>query len=164
MPRGRKPKPSIIKAQEGNRRKLGRDRITIDAPGIGRPRVPAHLTAEQRKIYIEIIASLPLGILSQADEIAIEFAAVSVVRKRRAEAMIARTGDLVQSPNGPIRNPLHVVVNHAQRAYMAAAAELGLTPAARARLGSMVDVDPDDPMALLLDMDSDEAWSTGRRH
>ena len=136
MPKGQKPKPKQIKIAEGNRRKVAIDKIPDEPKGIGVPRMPLHLSAEERKIWADIVASLPVGLLTRADELILERMAVATWRFRRTTAMIDKTGDLVQTPQGPMRNPLLVVQSTADKAMHAAGSELGLSPVARARLAA----------------------------
>ena len=162
MPKGQKPKPKQIKVAEGNRRKVGQASIPDEPRGIGAPRVPAHLTADERRLWADIVGSLPVGLLSRADDFILERMAVATVRYREATRKIAATGILVSSPQGDIRNPLLVVQNIAAKEMHAAGSELGLSPVARARLAAPTAGD-DDPMALLLGMDGENAWPPAPR-
>jgi P27 family predicted phage terminase small subunit len=163
MPKGAQPKPSRLKALEGNRSKLGRDRIKDDPQGIGRPRLPRHLTAEQHLLWVSIVESLPAALLTRADEAYLETFSELWARKRKVEALIAKTSEMVQSPNGPVRNPLFVVLNNCIRLMHMLGSDLGLSPGSRARLVA-IESEEDDPMALLLgDGDENGAWSTGSR-
>jgi P27 family predicted phage terminase small subunit len=157
MVQGRKPKPKVLKLAEGNRRQRGLASIKDDPQGLGTPRVPVHLTADERKIWADIVGSLPDGLLSRADDLILERMAVAAARWRAATETIRKSGYLVQSPQGPVRNPLLVVQSVAAREMHAAGSELGLSPASRARLAAPTARD-DDPMALLLGMDGDEDW------
>lgn len=164
MPKGQKPKPSMIKELEGNRSKLGRAHLRPDARGIGVPRPPVYLTADQRALWADIVASLPVGLLSRADEQVLERMVVAWSRYRECQIKITASGLLIQSPQGPIRHPLLVTQARADREMHAAGEVLGLSPAARARL-SASESPEDDPMALLLgeDGDPDGAWATSPR-
>jgi P27 family predicted phage terminase small subunit len=158
---GRPKKPTQIKILEGNRGKFAKASLKPDARGIGRPRMPAHLIPEEQELWQDVIASLPVGLLSRADEAALERMAVAWAEFREAQQMIRKTGKLVQSPQGPVRNPLFVIRNQASREMHLAGEVLGLSPVARARLAASETPD-DDPMALLLGPDDDPngAWST----
>lgn len=165
MPKGQKPKPSQIKILEGNRSKVAVANLGPDLRGISSPRVPLHLSADERKLWADVVASLPVGLLSRADETILERFAVAWARFREAGRLIAKSGLLVQSPQGPIRNPLLVVQNACAKELHAAGSDLGLSPVARARM-SQIGSEGDDPMALLLGMegDADGAWATARKH
>jgi P27 family predicted phage terminase small subunit len=161
MTMGRPPKPKKIKILEGNRRKVAKAKINHDPQGIGQPREPVHLNPEEQRLWWEIVTSLPVGLLSRADETMLERMAVAWCRFRQVHATIEKTGLLVQSPMGPIRNPLLVVEKAAAVEMHSCGSELGLSPVARARL-SAPDTVNSDPMALLLGPDEDPngAWST----
>jgi P27 family predicted phage terminase small subunit len=161
MPKGQKPKPALLKKLEGNRAQRGRYRIKEDPPGLGQPSVPVTLTPEERKLHAHVLRSLPPGLLTRADDGILERYASAWADFRDLKAKIQKTGWLVQSPNGPIRNPLCVLLNHARKEMHLTGSDIGLSPAARARLTNVENV-IDDPMELLLGMDGDPAgaWST----
>lgn len=164
MIRGQVPKPAIVKNREGNRRQRGKAQIKEDPHGIGRPRLPDRLTEVQAQLWRDVVASLPVGLLSRADDAALEQFAIEWAVFREADEKIKTTGLLVQSPQGPTRNPLLVIRNQAGKAMMNLGMLLGLSPVARARLAAPATSDS-DPMALLLgdDGNPDGAWSTAPR-
>ena len=153
MPKGQKPKPSLLKKLEGNRAQRGRASIKEDPPGLGRPSVPLTLTPEERLLHAHVLRSLPDGLLTMADDGILERYVSAWGDFRELRDKIRRTGWLVQSPNGPIRNPLCVLLNAARKEMHASGSELGLSPAARARLTN-VEMAEDDPMEFLW------AWMT----
>jgi P27 family predicted phage terminase small subunit len=157
-------RPGLIKELEGNRAKLGKAKIKQDPTGIGLPRMPAHLMAHERELWADVVASLPVGLLSRADDQALERIAVAWAEFREMQTMIRKSGKLVKSPQGPIRNPLLVIRDRAMREMHLAGEVLGLSPVARARLAAVETAD-NDPMALLLgdDGNPDGAWSTAPR-
>ncbi len=161
MPKGQKPKPALLKRLEGNRAQRGRASIREDPPGHGRPSVPLTLTPEEQLLHAHVLRSLPDGLLTMADDGILERYVSAWGDFRELRDKIQRTGWLVQSPNGPIRNPLCVLLNAARKEMHASGSELGLSPAARARLTN-VEMAEHDPMELLLGMDDDPAgaWST----
>lgn len=158
---GRPPKPAQIKRLEGNRSKVARAKLDKNPPqGKGKPRVPLHLTAAERKLWAHIVDALPAALLCRADEPTLERMAVYWSRFREAGRMLARSSLLVQSPQGSIRNPLLAIQNDAAREMHRASGELGLSPVARARL-TAAGSESDDPMELLLGMESDDdGWLT----
>jgi P27 family predicted phage terminase small subunit len=159
--KGRPKKPMSIKIAEGNRRQRGKAELMPDAPGIGRPSLPPSIEGEAARLWVKVVASLPDGLLTRADEATLEAFAGAWATYREADAKIQKTGLLVQSPQGPIRNPLLVVRNHACQHIISLGAVLGMSPVARARLAAPNSADS-DPMALLLGDDGDPngAWST----
>jgi P27 family predicted phage terminase small subunit len=161
MPKGEIPKPSAIKIAEGNRRKVAKAQLKEDPRGKGRPELPPNLSALETQLWLNVVDSLPDGLLSRADEGALESFAREWATYREADEKIKKSGLLVQSPQGPIRNPLLVVRNYAVRNMISLGGVLGLSPVARARLAAP-GAGAEDPMELLLGMDGDPAgaWST----
>lgn len=157
-------KPSKIKELEGNRGKFGRKSIPKDPQGIGRPSVPTHLNPEETKLYRHCMNSLPPEILTAADEAMLEVFAVAWARFRYANKQVGTIGLMVQSPTGPMRNPLLIVIEKNADIIHKVGSQLGLSPAARARLATIPTAN-EDPLALLLgdDMDPTAAWSTPSR-
>jgi P27 family predicted phage terminase small subunit len=161
MPKGEKPKPAAIKIAEGNRRKVAKAELKEDPRGIGSPRLPGRLTEVEQQLFLDIVASLPVGLLSRADESALEAYAVEWATFRESDTKIKASGLLIQTPQGPIRNPLLAVRNNSVKAMTSIGSNIGLSPVARARLAAP-GAGADDPMELLLGMDGDPAgaWST----
>lgn len=147
---GRKRKPSTIRKAEGGR---GHSRPLTDdlrLPSAG-PRPPDYLSPSQRKIWFEVLVEIPAGVIAKVDSGVLETYVISLDQLRNVTPMVTRTGFLVNSPQGPIRNPLLVVQNAAKRDVRSAGSELGLSPAARTRLAN-VDAGDQDTMARLLDL------------
>jgi P27 family predicted phage terminase small subunit len=157
-----KKKPMQVKVLEGNRAKVAQKQLYAPEPQVfGPPKPPTRLKPDERRLWADVVRSLPVGLLGRADEGVIERYVVAWARFIDATAQIHRIGLMVQSPMGPIRNPLLVVQNVAAKEMHAAGSEIGLSPVARARMASPQNT-ADDPMALLLgpDGDPDGAWST----
>jgi P27 family predicted phage terminase small subunit len=164
MPRGGKPKPRRIKIAEGNRSKVATDKIHPEPEPKGLPRVPAHLSAIERRLWADVLRSMPIGLITRADEGCLERYVIAWARFMDATKIIKAEGLTVSSPYGPIRHPLLATQNIAAMEMHRAGSELGLSPVARARMASP-DAGGADPMDLLLGPDGDEngAWSTGSR-
>jgi P27 family predicted phage terminase small subunit len=158
---GRPKKPALIRRLEGKR---GHRPIPADEPdGLGDPAYAPYFTAEHKALFDATLAALPDGLVTAADQAILELFVTAWATFRSATALIARTGPLVTSPNGPVLNPLMRVRSRAASEMASAAAVLGLSPQARTRLIA-AKAEDDDPMAVLLGMDGpDGAW-TGRRH
>jgi P27 family predicted phage terminase small subunit len=154
---GRTRKPTVIRKLEGMR---GHHPLPKDEPvGNGRPRVPKHLAPEAAECYRDIVKSLPVELLTRADESTLERAAVAWAQYRDATRKLDQSGLLVKGlHNQPIRNPLLMVQRAASADLAQSGAMLGLSPAARARISAPELVD-EDPMALLLG-DGTNAWAT----
>ncbi len=157
---GPKRKPSAIKRAEGNRSKLGKNRIKDDVRGKGQPACPLYLTAEHRKKWALTLDALPDGVFSQANSAVLESFTIAWQLVEESATTIIKTGKLIQGPNGPIHNPHLSILFRAQRELRAAGAELGLSPTARARLIAVPDFS-DDPMAMLLgNGDPSSQWAS----
>ncbi len=136
MPKGEKPKSKIIKLAEGNRSNVGLHRIYDEPQGLGHPRMPPGLNELAEEMWLDTVSSLPDGVLTRADEAALEAYAVNWSVFRQAREKLDKTG-------------LLVVMNNAVKAMMSTGSELGLTPAGRARLAHPEKWDS-DPITLLL--------------
>jgi P27 family predicted phage terminase small subunit len=159
--KGRPKKPALIKKLEGNRGKFAKSQVREDTPGIGHPRPPEGLTEPERALWVSIVRSLPVGLLTRADEAALERMAVAWAEYRQVQALVRKSSLMVQSPRGPVYNPLLLVREKAAREMHLAGEVLGLSPVSRARLIASEAPD-DDPMALLLGPDGDPtgSWAT----
>lgn len=158
MTRGRKPKPQQMKNLEGNRSKVSKAELAMEEPqGKGQPRMPPGMSADEQELWLDVVSSLPVGLLSRADENTIERAARYWAMFRESADMVAKTGLMVRSSFGPVKNPALAIMNMAAKQLQAAGSELGLSPVARARLVAPKNWE-DDPMTLLLGGDEDGAW------
>lgn len=162
---GRHAKPAVIKELEGNRSKVAQSTLT-NTPKISRlPRCPEHLCDEEKRLWRDMVECMPFGLLSRADEGALERYVVAWHRFR-VTAQMMRLGEvpMVISNNvGWVRHPVLVANESASKEMAKAGAELGFSPAARARMTSP-DFADDDPMSALLGNDGPNgAWQTARR-
>jgi P27 family predicted phage terminase small subunit len=170
-PRGKRPKPAQIKELEGNREKLGRNRIKANPAGIGAPEPPKTLSAKALGLWHRVVSSLPVGLLTQADEGHLERYAVAWTEFQETCLLIRKEGMRVERFRmsqkgvlvsvGLVLNPLIQAREMAAREMHRAGADLGLSPVSRARM-TAADSVGSDPMELLLgaDMNPDGAWST----
>ena len=133
---GRPRKPVEQHLKEGTFRK-DRHGMPVLLAGRTPPKPPASLSAAERKVFVELVAQAG-PILDEADGLLVESAAVLIVQARALSKDIAKRGLLVTNRFGD------VVPHPALRAELAAASELrlvlsqlGMSPAARARLGGL---------------------------
>lgn len=75
--------------------------------------------------------------LVQADLPLVEMLVMAAHRHRQARAIIGKIDLLVNGERGPMLNPLLRIEKEAAATYLRLAETLGLSPAARARLGLM---------------------------
>ncbi len=98
----------------------------------GRPPAPAHLDADAKAKWTELVGTLPDQQQGTLDALAAYCQAWS--RWTAAEAKVQELGAVVKSPQGfPAANPYVAIAQQAQRMMRQWAAELRLTPAARAK-------------------------------
>lgn len=122
--RGRKPRPQ-----------LHRDDEPTFTPAA--PTCPPSLKGEARKEWRRVVRQLlDLGTLSPLDRSTLAAHCLAWARLVEAERMIAETGgEVIRGPSGaPMQNPWRTVANQAAKQLHERTAELGLSPAARARL------------------------------
>jgi P27 family predicted phage terminase small subunit len=132
---GRKPKPTAIKRLEGNPglRPLNdrepRPRVCI-------PRCPVHVKGVARREWHRIGAILArLGVLTEADRVALEIYCVTYQHWIEAEAMIAKSGLVIKGKYEKlIMNPFFVIAQRTAIQLQTIMCEFGLTPSSRSRL------------------------------
>lgn len=125
--RGRKNKPVEIHILEGTFRE-GLHGGT-PRPG-GKPKLPKHLPAEERKVWREIVRQLEgLGVLTAADSFCVERLCTAIVRRRKAEAMLDEVG-----LTGIGAKQLYVIARGESDEEHRLRAECGMQPASRVRL------------------------------
>ena len=151
MTRGRKPKPTALKEMTGQARA---DRTPKGEPAVvtilpNAPEPPVHLDAYAIAEWDNICGALfRCGILTEIDGSGLAMYCQAYGRWRKAEeciqAMAATDpengGLMMMTTNGNlVQNPMVGTANTAMRDAMKYAAEYGLTPSSRVRLG--VDAD-----------------------
>lgn len=143
------PKPSQLKIAEGNRSKLGEDKLKPDPQGKGKPNLPPDLAEDEIAMWHAVVASLPDGLLTSADDGILERYVVSWARFRNARILLRTMGMTITTERGVVKNPLLTIIIQANKEMHAAGGELGLSPVARARLAAL-DLNEFDPMSMLL--------------
>jgi P27 family predicted phage terminase small subunit len=147
LTRGRKPKPSALKILTGQDRA---DRMPKGEPVVTvmsyLPEPPSHLDDYALDEWHHICGALyRCGILTEIDGHGLSMYCQAYGRWRRAEEAIQKAsfdepstgGLIIKTTNGNIiQNPMVGIANTAMRDAMKYAAEYGLTPSSRARLGS----------------------------
>lgn len=140
-----RPKPAHLKLLEGN---SGRRPIPQNEPrpeSCELPEPPAFLTVDARKEWDHVATQLHrLGLLTMIDVAALAAYCQAYGRWLTAERAIAAMAERDQLTGGlmikttkgnAIQNPLVGTSNTASRDMVKYAAEFGLTPSARARIG-----------------------------
>jgi P27 family predicted phage terminase small subunit len=152
---GRAKKPSAIKVLEGNRAKVGKDRIRADLKAKGKPSPPPGLSAVGVAMWKDVLASLPPNLLTRADNAILERFVRAWERYRICQDTLDSTSLTTRHAGALVRNPLVNIQMQAAAEMHKAGAELGLSPVARARLAESGDPQGDD-MDYLLGMSDDE--------
>ena len=100
------------------------------------PVPPASLTAAERKVFVELVAQAG-AILDEADGLLVESASVLLVQAREIRKDIAKRGLLVTNRFGAlVANPSVKVERDTLGELRLVLGQLGMSPAARARLGA----------------------------
>ena len=160
MTTGRKPDPNRAKRQTGNRPKQGQKVTKVAA--LPKPvdvraallEPPADLAEGAAEIYRIAAREIEARGLKDSDLIAIRMLAETVDRYRLVSAEIRRVGVVIASPRGAVVNPLLRVERELVSTYLRLAETLGLTPAARVRLGLMTLAGESILGSLTRDLDS----------
>ena len=133
--RGAKPKPSHLKMIAGNpgRRPLNRKE---PRPAGDLLCAPVWMSDAQVKIWDEAIVSAPRGLLKLLDASILGIWVVAKDLHQLANAEIGRSGPMTVTPKtgDVIQSPYVAVLNRQALIMMRAAAEMGFTPSARARV------------------------------
>src|SRR5215203_1180285 len=96
-------KPALVRKIEGNR---SRREIPREIEPVGRPRCPDHLTQAEKRFWLDVVVSLPVQLLTRADEQALERMAVAWARFRELTAAIHEIGYMTEGYSGTrVRNP-----------------------------------------------------------
>jgi P27 family predicted phage terminase small subunit len=149
--RGRKPTPTALKKMAGTFRA---DRANADEPA-GEPclpRCPAHLQGEARKTWTrEGKALAAMRVLTAADRAAFAMFCTLWARHVEAETKILELGAVVRgATGGAVVSPWCHISSKTIELAVKLAAELGMTPASRARVKAVPKGEPADPMEQLL--------------
>jgi P27 family predicted phage terminase small subunit len=160
MTRGRKPKPTALKIVTDQDRARSRVRNepkpVMVMPDI--PQAPDHLDEYALEEWQHICGALfRCGVLTEIDGRGLAMYCQAYGRWRKAEEAIqqmakanpASGGLIIKTSNGNIiQNPMVGTANTAMRDAMKYAAEYGLTPSSRVRLGIEADrANDNDPSA-----------------
>jgi len=162
MVRGRKPKPVAMHVVEGTYRKDRHGPIPDQGAlfprvvkEVVKPPAPKHLKGTSLRIFNETVdALLELGILDGSDVGIITLYADARAELSWATYKLRREGKIVTTAAGGMKpHPAVSIKNQAAIRAGKFAAELGLTPTARARLQLGGGFGPDDPDPEESDLD-----------
>jgi len=137
--RGPPPKPTVLKAAEGNPGKRRLNQAELAEPAQA-PACPKWLDETGRQLWNTLVPELmKLGVLRMLDQIQLaslcDAYAIMISARESMAKLPGEARMLVKTPNGAIQqNPLLSVINTQRQIIGRISAEFGLTPAARARL------------------------------
>ncbi len=149
--RGRKPKPTAIKALEGN---PGKRQLNHSEPQPEKkaPRCPTWLEPEAKKEWRRMVKQLEqLGILTEVDMAAFAGYCQAYARWKEAEEFISKHGTIVKTPSGYWQQVPQVSIAQSYLKIMNRFCEqFGLTPSSRSRIVADKPSDANDPMEFML--------------
>lgn len=134
MTRGRKPKPTRLRALEGN---PGRRPFNPDEPkpAAVEPEKPGDLSPLEGEIWDAVAEDLrAMKLFHRADTSLLVGFVHSYARALECDAAARREGLVIDTPHGRKRNPHTTLSREAWIAVKAFGSELGLSPSARSRL------------------------------
>lgn len=152
--RGRKPKPSFLRAIDGRASHSHKPNPEEPKPDGDITDPPADLSATQQKIWRYAIENAPTGMLKLIDTSVFKVWVVAEDTLERARAEVSRLGLLVKTKDGnTVQNPYLAIQNKQAAIVMKAAAELGFSPTARPRVKVSKSGKGSDPFGKLRSLD-----------
>ena len=137
MAKGRPRDPGRARRGTGHRPHAGQGKALDLLPAELDLTPPAELPPGAAELWRRAAAELAPRGLNAGDLPLVEMLVVAAYRHRQARATIDESGLLLKSKPGPIRHPLLKVEKETAATYLRLAETLGLSPAARVRLGLM---------------------------
>jgi P27 family predicted phage terminase small subunit len=135
--RGRKPKPTHLKAITGNpgKRRLNEDEPTPE-PAV--PDCPPELSPAAQREWDRLVGELAkLNLLTQLDRAALAAYCGAYALWAEATEAIQKFGVMVKSPTGfPIQSPYVSIANRQAEIMLRISSEFGFTPASRGRIST----------------------------
>ena len=137
--RGRKPQPTAIRRRNGNPGKRGFNPAEPVVPD-GLPDCPEHLSDPARAEWRRLAGTLyEMGVLTTVDRAALAAYCQSWGRWVEAEEKLQESPTLFKTPSGYVQQSPWLSVANKQLELMGRfMAELGITPAARSRVASLL--------------------------
>lgn len=134
--RGRKPKPSYLRALDG-----GASHSRVPNPEEPKPvgdlQAPPHwLTDRQKDVWRYAIENAPPGLLKNLDSSIFTIWVISNDLHRESAEKVNQFGALIKSPTTqtPMQSPYVSIMNKQAMLMMKSAAEMGFTPSSRSRV------------------------------
>ena len=148
--RGPPPTPTQVLRLRGSLR--GKYRKPEPEPTSSVPTCPTWLSAYAKTEWKRITRELKkIGILTQVDRAVLAGYCQSWSDYMEATKLLRNEGGVLTTAQGtPVRNPLANIQGDARTSMLRFAQELGLSPAARARLATEKPKSADDPLSELM--------------
>jgi P27 family predicted phage terminase small subunit len=141
---GRRPKPTYLKVIEGNPGKRPLNKREPKPRGALR-HAPAWFDARQKRMWEQVIAQAPNGLLKHVDRAVVEVFVVASITHEDATVELRRTGLVTGTGVGTVKeNPLLRAQRTAAQTMLRAAAEMGFTPSSRSRVTVVPDFEDDE--------------------
>lgn len=134
--RGRKPKPSYLRALDGNAGKRPtNEQEPVPAEPLKGEEPPPWMDGAQAAAWRYAMEHAPAGMLRSLDRSVLAAWVVAEVLHADAATRVQKLGTILKSKEGqPYHNPWLAVLNKQALIMMKAAAELGFTPSSRSRV------------------------------
>lgn len=141
--KGRKKQPAKLKILNGN---PGKRQIESEPePTAGVPLCPAWFNEDAKEEWDRVVPELDrIGILTVVDGAVIQGHCLNYARAVQCERILDEEGQTFETEHGPKKRPEATIAKECWGMVRAFLSELGLSPAARARLGSVSKDKPDD--------------------
>ena len=135
--RGRKPKPTHLKAITGNPGKRALN-AHEPAPEIAIPECPPELSPAAQREWQRLVSELAkLHLLTNLDRAALAAYCGAYALWAEATEAIQKFGVMVKSPTGfPIQSPYVSIANRQAEIMLRISSEFGFTPASRGRIAT----------------------------
>ena len=138
MAKGRPPDPKRARRGTGHRPLAGqRPPVQVLAPRLELPEPPPSLPVEAHEAWRAVCEELGPRGLMRGDLHLVEMLVMAVTRNRQAREEIAKTSVLVSYEGRALAHPMLKLEKDSAATYLRLAETLGLSPAARVRLGLM---------------------------
>ncbi len=132
---GRKPTPTTMKVMRGNPGKRAlNDEEPIPENDLG-AEPPDHFNEKQGRVWREVIAEAPAGMLKTLDKALLEAYCINVVLLEEMNNKIQTAGTIARGALGnPVVSPYVRIMSTATQMVIKCASELGFTPSSRSRI------------------------------
>ncbi len=133
--RGRKPKPTALRAIDGNagHRPLNKNEPIPEGDLFA---APSHLTLSQKKIWDHAIDNAPRGLLRELDSNMLLIWVVASDLHQQAVHQVQQKGMIILTPTQGIeqQSPYLQIINKQAELMLRSASELGFSPTSRTRI------------------------------